>query len=152
MGLKLINGNVLEKRQNLREEESLVKRNLLVNYGELGCHFPDVDIIIYKANPVKLIAVISSKVTLRERVAHTGYWKLKLSNDDVTKHIKVYFVTLDEDGTLAKLPSSKGRAIVETDTDGCYVLSKKDFNPNEKVKDFSCFIKDLKQALAELAT
>ncbi|MCX7997984.1 MAG: BsaWI family type II restriction enzyme [Leptospiraceae bacterium] len=42
--------------------------------------------------------MISSKVTLRERIAQTAYWKLKLSSDKVTKHIKVCFITLDEDG------------------------------------------------------
>jgi len=44
------------------------------------------------------LVAISSKVTLRERIAQTGYWKFKLFQNDVTKHIKVYFITPDEDG------------------------------------------------------
>jgi len=59
------------------------------------------------------LVVISSKVTLRERIAQTGYWKLKLLKDEATKHIKVYFITPDEDGTLSrfrwKLYSNKRR-------------------------------------------
>ncbi len=46
---------------------------------------------------------------------------MKLASDKATKHIKVYFVTPDEDGTLTiKKPTKKGRAIVEVDTDGSY--------------------------------
>ena len=59
----------------------MVKRNLLVDYGEFGAHLPDVDIVIYEPETCKVIAVISSKVTLRERIAQTGYWKIKLSKD-----------------------------------------------------------------------
>ena len=40
------------------------------------------------------------KVTLRERIAQTGYWKFKLLQDEVQSHIKVFFITLDEDRTL----------------------------------------------------
>jgi hypothetical protein len=35
---------------------------------------------------------------MRERIAETGYWKLKLKNSKVTRHIKIFFATLDEDG------------------------------------------------------
>ena len=100
LGLKVINGNKLERSTNLSKELSQVKRNLAVDYGEFGLHLPDVDIIIYNAQNCKVLAVISSKVTLRERIAQTGYWKLKLLQDDATKHIRVYFITPDEDGTL----------------------------------------------------
>jgi type II restriction enzyme len=90
--------------------------------------------------------VLSSKVTLRERVTQTGYWKLKLLADPLTNHIKVYFITLDEDGTLiSKKPAKKGRAIVETDTDGCYILSETVIEESEKVKAFEHFISDLQK-------
>ena len=150
LGLKIINGNVLGKTEgkNLSEELSKVKRNLLVDYGEYGCHLPDVDLIIYEPKSYEVIAVLSSKVTLRERIAQTGYWKLKLANDDVTKHIKVYFITLDEDGTLTINESvRKGRAIVEMDTDGCYVLTETDIEESGKVKMFDKFIADLKKLI-----
>ena len=150
LGLEVINGNILERTNgaNLSKELSLVKRNLLVDYGEFGSHLPDVDIIIYYPQTSKVVAVLSSKVTLRERIAQTGYWKIKLASDEATKHIKVYFVTPDEDGTLAiKNPTKKGRAIVEIDTDGSYVLSEMDVEESNKVKMFDKFIDDLKRLL-----
>jgi type II restriction enzyme len=66
----------------------------------------------------------------------------------VTKHIKVYFLTPDEDGTLTiKRSAKKGRAIVNVDTNGGYVLSKTDIEESNKVKMFDKFIDDLKKLL-----
>ena len=100
LGMKVINGNKLERSRNLSMELSQVKRNLAIDYGEFGLHLPDVDIVVYNPKNRKVIALISSKVTLRERIAQTGYWKLKLLESETTKHIRVYFITPDEDGTL----------------------------------------------------
>lgn len=150
LSLEVVNGNVLERTNgaNLSKELSLVKRNLLIDYGKFGSHLPDVDIIIYSPKTSKVVAVLSSKVTLRERIAQTGYWKIKLASDEVTQHIKVYFVTPDEDGTLTiKNPAKKGRAIVEIDTDGSYVLSETNIEESDKVKMFDKFIDDLKNLL-----
>jgi type II restriction enzyme len=147
MGLKIVDGNKLEKTKtnNLTEELNRVKRNLLIDYGEFGAHLPDVDIIIYNPKNYKILAVISSKVTLRERIAQTGYWKIKLSQDEITKNIKVFFITPDEDKTLSvKKPPKKGRAIVEVDTDGGYIMSEEEIEESQKVKKFEKFIDDLK--------
>ena len=64
------------------------------------------------------------------------------------RHIKVYFITPDEDGTLTnrKTPK-KGRAIIETDLDGSYVLSKTNIEESDKVKMFDKFIDDLKNVI-----
>ena len=150
LGLDVINGNSLERTNgaNLPKLLSTVKRNLLVDYGEFGAHLPDVDIIIFNPADGKVIAVLSSKVTLRERIAQTGYWKIKLASDKVTEHIKVYFVTPDEDGTLTmKQPVKKGRAIVEKDLDGSYVLSETTIEESNKVKMFDKFIDDLRNLI-----
>jgi len=146
LGLKIVDGNKIErtKEKNLSKELSTIKRNLLIDYGEFGYHLPDVDIIIYEPKTYKVIAVLSSKVTLRERIAQSGYWKLKLLSQLLTKHIRVYFVTPDEDGTLtSKNPAKKGRAIVEVDLDGSYVLSETNIEESNKVKPFDKFIDDL---------
>lgn len=148
LGLKIVEGNKLERTNssNLSEELSRVKRNLLIDYEEFGSHLPDVDIVIYEPKTYEVIAVISSKVTLRERIAQTGYWKIKLNQDEVTKHIKVFFITLDEDKTLSiKVPAKKGRAIVELDTDGSYIMSEEDVEESNKVKKFDKFISDLRR-------
>lgn len=147
LGLKIVEGNKLErtKSENLSLELSMVKRNLLVDFGEFGSHLPDVDIVIYKPGTYRIVAALSCKVTLRERIAQTGYWKIKLSKDEATKHIKVFFITPDEDGTLiTRKPAKKGRAIVEVDTDGSYVMSETPVEESEKVKMFDKFISDLK--------
>lgn len=48
---------------------------------------------------------------------------------------KVFFITPDEDGTLIKRhPAKKGRAIVEVDTDGSYVMSEKEIEESKKLK------------------
>ena len=72
-----------------------------------------------------------------------------MKNYELTNHVKVYFITPDEDGTLTiASPAKKGRAIVETDTDGSYVLSETDIQESSKVKMFDKFIDDLKSLLA----
>jgi len=150
LGLKIVEGNTLERKNsnNLSEELNRVKRNLLIDYGEFGSHLPDVDIIIYEPKTREVIAVLSSKVTLRERIAQTGYWKIKLSQDKITKHIKVFFVTPDEDKTLSiRKPAKKGRAIVEVDTDGSYVMSEEEIEESNKVKKFDKFLIDLKNLI-----
>ena len=149
LGLKVVNGNKLERTTNLSKELRQVKRNLAIDYGEFGLHLPDVDIIIYNSKNYKVLVAISSKVSLRERIAQTGYWKLKLFQDEATKHIKVYFITPDEDGTLTyKKPPKKGRAIVEVDLDGSYVLTEEEIEESNKVKLFKHFIEDLKKLLS----
>jgi len=151
LGLKVVNGNQLERNENLSNTLRQVKRNLAIDYGEFGFHLPDVDIIIYNPNDCKILVVISSKVTLRERIAQTGYWKLKLYQDEFTRHIKVFFITPDEDGTLTKKePAKKGRAIVEVDLDGSYVLTEENIEESRKVKLFEHFIDDLKNLLEEV--
>lgn len=146
LNLSIINGNILEHNKYIDNNElDLLKRNLAIDYGEFGMHLPDVDIIIYEPNKSKIIAVLSVKVTLRERIAQTGYWKLKLMNSNITKDIKVFFITLDEDEIFSKKPAKKGRAIVEVDTDGCYILTENEFEKSSKVKLFSEFINDLKK-------
>ena len=148
LGMKVINGNQLERSKRLSLELSRVKRNLAIDYGEFGLHLPDVDIVVYDPKDQSVIAVISSKVTLRERIAQTGYWKLKLLESKMTEHIKVYFITPDEDGTLTDiyLPK-KGRAIVEIDLDGTYVLTEANLDESAKVKLFEHFIQDFKKLI-----
>ena len=150
LGMRVINGNQLERRKKLSQDLKQIKRNLAIDYGKFGLHLPDVDIVVYNPLNHRVIAVISSKVTLRERIAQTGYWKLKLLADDFTEHIKVYFVTPDEDGTLTtKSPAKKGRAIVEIDLDGTYVLTEAGLEESDKVKLFEHFIEDFKQLISE---
>lgn len=70
----------------------------------------------------------------------------KAFSDPVTKKIRFFFITLDEDGDLTrKFPTKKGRAIAEVDTDGSYVMNETSVEESKKVKMFDKFIEDLKK-------
>ena len=150
LGLKIIRGKKFELTdpKNLPLELKQVKKNLAIDYGKYGFHLPDADLVIYNPKDFKILAILSSKSTLRERIAETGYWNLKIKNDALTRHIKVFFFTPDEDGTLTqKFPTKKARAIVELDTDGSYVMTEANIEESDKVKMFDKFIDDLKELI-----
>jgi len=150
LGLKIINGNSLEKKkiENLSKSLQKVRNSIIISYEKYGEHLPDGDIVVYEQKTNKVIALLSAKVTLRERIAQTGYWKLKLAENPETAHIKVFVVTLDEDGTLTNTETlKKGRAIIEKDTDGAYILTQAKIEESEKVKLFDKFLEDLKNYL-----
>ena len=149
LALKVVNDNELKKKK-LSNELDAVKRNVVINFGKYGMHLPDADIIVYNPVNYQIIAIISSKTSLRERVAQTGYWKFKFCQDGNTRHIKIYLITPDADNTLTKIkPFKKGRAIVEMDLDGAYVLTKENLEESEKVKLFEHFIEDFKKLIEE---
>lgn len=142
LGLKCTRDTKLDAK-HLSEELSKVRRNLVVHYGKYDV-IPDTDIVIYDPETYEIVAVVSCKITLRERIAQTAYWKLKLLGDPVTQNIKVFFVTPDEDGHLVrKERPSKPRIIVEHDTNGAYVL--RSVEESERVKVFNKFLDDLRK-------
>jgi len=147
LNLKCIPGDSLS-RKNLPAELSRVYRNLAVRYGPFSI-LPDADLVIYKPATCEVVGIISCKITLRERIAQTAYWKLKLAGDPLTMHIKGYFVTADEDGNLVKGMSdpSRNRIIVEHDLDGTYVL--RNVTESEKVKAFPKLIEDIRRLMIE---
>lgn len=143
--MKIINGHEIIG-SNLDERLSKVKRNVLIDYGEYGCHLPDIDLLVYNPRTLDVVAIMSSKVTLRERITQTGYWKYKIKENPVTANIKVLFITLDEDSTLtSKSPAKKGRAIAEKDTDGTYVLTERNLEVSNNVKMFESLIDDIEK-------
>jgi len=87
---------------------------------------------------------------LKNQIDQMVYWKLKLQTDEDTSTIKFYLVTTDLDGTLkiTDVPQ-KGRAVVETDLDGTYVLTTEYLEESDKVKLFEHFIEDFKKVLEE---
>lgn len=144
--LKLTNDKIL-KSKNLVSELSLVKRAILIDFGENSV-LPDGDIIIYKFenNIPKILAILSVKNSFRERYTETPYWKLKLSESDVTKNIKVYMITPDNDNEISKKNASKSRIVLEYELDGIY-MAKDDFDKTEKVKGIECLISDLEKLI-----
>jgi len=134
------------KSNNLSKELSEVKRLVSVNFGEYML-LPDADIIIYKLNPIKIIAILSIKNSFRERYTETPYWKLKLLEDEITKDIKVFMITPDKDNEISnKSAKRKARIVMEYELDGIY-LAKEEFDKSEKIKSIDELIKDLKRLI-----
>lgn len=138
-------------RKQLSAELSKIHRNLIIRYGKYSL-LPDADLVVYDKLTCEVKAIISCKITLRERIAQTAYWKLKLASDPATMHIKGYFVTTDEDGDLVKgldeslkVSAARNRIIVEHELDGTYTLRQA--AESDRVKMFSKFIDDLKALL-----
>src|SRR3989338_8006222 len=152
LGLKIVAGKKFEKTkpENLSVELQTVKKNLSIDFGEFGFHIPDVDLVIYNPKTFRVVAVLSSKSTLRERIAQSGYWNIKIKNYNLTRHIKVFFVSPDKDNDFSNDKGTgvgKSRAIVETDLDGAYVMTEQSIKESEKVKTFDKFMDDLKKLL-----
>ena len=143
--VKLVRGDKLEKEQT-DTELSRVKRNILIDFGKQGCFVPDADIVIYSPNDASIIAIISCKITLRERIAQTGFWKLKLRDNPLTRNIKVYFVTPDEDGTLVGDRTNKSKAIALHELDGNFVL-RSGFVEQTNLKKLERIVEELKKCL-----
>jgi len=144
LGLNVAYGHTLKTAIDLSKQLCQVKRNLLINYGQLGCHMPDVEIVIYHPDTGKVLAVVSGKVT-SNRLDQT----IRLSQDEVTKHIKVYFIGADEDDVLSDNNSlEKGAAIIESDLNENYILTEANPGDNAKTKLFARFIEDLKEAVS----
>jgi len=135
-----------------------VGHNIVIKYGRYYV-FPDGDIIIFDPKTAVVKAIISCKASLRERFAQTLYWKLKLSLNDRTQNIKMYFITVDkehnEEKTGFKKPAldiqkgkepTKPRILLEYEMDGVYVT--RDLKgESDKVKMFDKFIDDFKNVL-----
>jgi len=149
LNLEVVRGSKIEKLDSkLNKCLGEVKRSILVDYGEFGFHMPDADLVVYNPRTCKAVAIVSVKTTLRERVAQTGYWKLKLLSSPVTENVKVIFITLDEDGDLRKkIPAKKGRAIVEKDVDLTCVISEEFVEESDKVKNLQNFIAELRRLI-----
>lgn len=119
--LKVIEGKQLENPQTDPKLDK-VKRNLLVDFGELGCYLPDADIVVYDPNDLSVKAIISCKVSLQEGISQTAYWKMKLSESPITQHIKMFFVAIDSDRNFFSLITSKSAAIAMDHFDAFIVL------------------------------
>ncbi|MHA1951821.1 MAG: BsaWI family type II restriction enzyme [Candidatus Thorarchaeota archaeon] len=144
LGLKIVKGSVFTSKK-LSGTLARAKENLMLDFGECGSHLPDLDRIIYNPRSGEVLAVLSMKVTLRERITQTCYWKLAMEREEKTRHIKVFFITLDEDGALtSRKNATKNRAVVESDLDGTYVLTQAELEESSKIKLFEHLMQDLR--------
>jgi type II restriction enzyme len=83
------------------KRDEIITRKLAVKYGDFFL-LPDVDSVIVwidskNRRNSEILAVISCKTSLRERIAQACYWKLKLISSDLQKRIRVFLATADND-------------------------------------------------------
>lgn len=145
----------------LKESElnrnDIIVRKLAIRYGDYLL-LPDTDMVIANCtieDPWKseVLAIVSCKTSLRERIAQACYWKLKLLSSDTTKNVKVFLTTTDNDNDFVLQENRQGsfggksrnRIIAEYELDGVYIL-REDFVrtwENQKVKRYECIYDDL---------
>jgi hypothetical protein len=144
--------------QGEAERDEVIMRKLAIKYGDFLL-LPDIDSVIVW-NDTKhrweseILAIISCKTSLRERIAQACYWKLKLLSSDVKKGIRVFLATADNDNDFAIGDSgerfngkSRDRVISEHELDGVYIL-RVDFKvdwESTKVKRFERIFDDIVQ-------
>lgn len=152
------NLEVLSESQ-IKSNEVII-RKLVVKYGEYFL-LPDADMAIVnyvfeKPWDSEVLAIISCKTSLRERIAQACYWKLKLLSSDVTKNVRIFLATTDNDkdfsikgGRERHNGKHRNRIIAEYELDGVYIL-REDFKEeweSEKVKRHERIFNDLVRIL-----
>lgn len=102
------------RNKKLSAELDKVRRNIEILYDSYSI-IPDADIVIYDKINYKIVAVLSCKASLRERVAQAAYWKLKFQYNDTTKEILYYLLSTDNDGDFLEIGEkiTRDRIIVE---------------------------------------
>jgi len=144
-------------KENEIKKNDIIFRKLAVKYGEYLL-LPDTDMAIVKFADLdpwnsEIIAIISCKTSLRERIAQACYWKLKLVSSDVTKNIKVFLATADNDEDFVIKSrrresfngKSRDRIISEYELDGVYIL-RENFSEeweSNRVKRYEKLFEDL---------
>lgn len=96
---------------------------LFINYSD-GKYIIDADIIVYSKEERKIICVISSKKSFRERGSQTAYWATKINQNH--KNFKYILVTPDVDNELYNPDDesriNKWRGILTDEMDSVFVI------------------------------
>lgn len=140
-----ITGDDELRTTQLEYELDRVRRNVEIFYKKFSI-IPDADVIIYEKSSCNVIAILSCKASLRERVAQAAYWKVKLLSSKVTAGILYYLASTDNDGDFTKIGEeiTRNRIIVEEgEIDGAYIF-REDVPESGKVKNFCKIFEDLK--------
>lgn len=154
--------NIMILNESELNKNEILMRKLAIRYGDYLLP-PDTDMAIADydfSDPWKseVIAIISCKTSLRERIAQACYWKLKLLSSDVTKNVRVFLATTDNDEDFLLREEkqyggkTRNRVIAEYELDGVYIL-RGDFKHNcesDKVKHYEQIFKDLLKIFGRL--
>lgn len=140
------------------KKNEIISRKLAVKYGEYFL-LPDADMAIVYYNfadpwSSEVLAIVSCKTSLRERIAQACYWKLKLLSSNITKNTQVVLATMDNDKDFFIIDKNnrfdgkaRDRIIAEHELDGVYVL-RGDFKEeweSSKVKRYQRIFNDIVQ-------
>lgn len=128
------------------DSNDYLHQKLSIRYGPKERVLPDTDMAIVDFYPFDqgksvIVAIISCKTSLRERIAQACYWTLKLCSSDATRHVKVFLATSDnvKDFSLKQNGQrSRDRIIAEWELDGVYIL-RGDFKQeweSDKIKHY----------------
>ncbi len=138
------------------KQNEIIMRKLAVKYGDFLL-LPDIDSVIVWVDPVhkwesQILAIISCKTSLRERIAQACYWKLKLVSSESQRGIRVFLATSDNDNDFSIGDErkrfngrSRDRIISEHELDGIYIIDK-DFRAaweSDRVKRFERIFDDI---------
>jgi type II restriction enzyme len=151
--------NLQVLKENELNKNDIIVRKLAIRYGD-HLLLPDTDMVIANASiedpwNSDILAIVSCKTSLRERIAQACYWKLKLLSNDTTKNVKVFLTTTDNDDDFVLQANreksfggrSRNRIIAEYELDGVYIL-RDDFNrawESQKVKRYERIFEDLQR-------
>ena len=136
-------------------------QKLSIKYGKKERILPDTDMAIvdfypFEQHKSEIVAIISCKTSLRERIAQACYWKLKLVSSDATRNVRVFLATSDNDEDFVLKQNrerSRDRIIAEYELDGVYILRgdfKQEWESN-KVKHYEKIFTDLIQILRKIS-
>jgi len=154
--------NIEVLKESEINKNDIIVRKLAVRYGEYLL-LPDTDMAIVNKNEdlwkSDILAIVSCKTSLRERIAQACYWKLKLLSSDTTKSVKVFLATTDNDNDFVIQDNrnesfngkSRNRIIAEYELDGVYIL-REDFIEaweSPKVKRYERIFGDLQKIFAD---
>ncbi len=147
------------------KRNEVIMRKLAVKYGEFLL-MPDADSVITWIDhsnewESEILAIISCKTSLRERIAQACYWKLKFISSSVQNKIRVFLTTADNDDDFSLKNNmeryngkSRDRVISEYELDGIYIL-KENFKADwesDKVKRFERIFDDIVQLIKKRPT
>ena len=133
--------------ESVKLPHSILSTEYTKETGEVVYMYMDADIVIYHKPSKRVVCVISSKKSFRERGAQSAYWALKKANRDY----KYILVTPDNDNELFKperpYAHGKWRIILENEMDAVFVIDKE---PPFKSRDFYVGNEHLKNYVRKL--
>ncbi len=123
-----------------------VLRRLLVDFGEVLI-IPDVDMAFYRPKRLDVLAVCFLRPVSKTSAIDAAYWKIMLAESEITRHIKVFFITLRTSSYVnmeATLAAQRALAVLANEVDNVYIVSEDPVKETAKIKSFDKFVDDLK--------